>query len=974
MDRSRQIIGFLVLLCGTCIGALGDIKLSNDGNKVIWQNNSQTFSISASGSMSESVDYAWPTADGAAGQALLTGGNAVLYFGVPTTSAEHNLLSGTHTDTTAATPPSDGSLIVGNTNKWTETAMSGDASIAADGTVTVANDSHTHDDRYFTETEIGSNGATPGTSLVGVPILAGATYSTAQDFLNTRSAGLISGGGLTAGTAVVDVAAGTGMIKVTDSSVGEIHFFDWDAANDVALTDNALNYVYVNYNTGTEVVTVAATATLEDINLHTQIPIGLAWRSGDHVEVLNDGVSIADHEGDYWHRLAHRDTERMSGAEVAESGTRYLTVSAGSYYKITAHINTDAVDTTGAGRFQPVYRDGGGDWTFGAEAQQFSNILHDDGDGTPGNVGVAKYATYYVYQCLEGDIYIQYGQGGSNTLIVAQNEAIPTPPNYLLKWASLRAKIIILNGATNAISISNYTATGLTSFFAGVHNELSGLQGGTSSEYYHLTSTTHGYIDQDVTSGSSPTLDGTNLTGIPDGALDESYVNHTLADAENDFLVASGADVFVKKTLAETGAILEGDINHDNLVDFEVNEHFTEASIDHTNITAGDGSDHSDVVANTSASHTQGTDTTLGTQAEDLDMGFFDIVNPDNMDGSVDPTVITDIGSLDAYWRGEGNLTLDGESASGAALTVADGTIAYCDRGTSKGFDFDGSTGLTAAYTAVTGGAVRTCMAWVLNSTTGSNMHILDWGTGQSWQMALSADNPPKLSLFTGAGNRQTDTNAKLSDGTWHHVTVILRNASDDMADIEMYIDGVLDSSGGGTATAVNTGSANVTVGDNGAASGFFTGCIDEVAIFTSALSSSEVTAIYNAQKERKIEGTTIPDARNMAESINTLGDVNAAGDLDVLGAADIDGNTDIGGSLSITDHLVIGSALDHNGNTVGFYSETPVVQASAMTAPDASAPDTGDAGTNALIINMRARINELEAMLDSTTGVGIVE
>ena len=47
--------------------------------------------------------------------------------------------------------------------------------------------------------------------------------------------------------------------------------------------------------------------------------------------------------------------------------------------------------------------------------------------------------------------------------------------------------------------------------------------------------------------------------------IDTNFIPYSLADAANDFLVASGADTFVKKTLAETGAILEGDIVHDNL-------------------------------------------------------------------------------------------------------------------------------------------------------------------------------------------------------------------------------------------------------------------------------------------------------------------------------------------------------------------------------------------------------------------------
>ncbi|KKM18048.1 hypothetical protein LCGC14_1669620, partial [marine sediment metagenome] len=63
------------------------------------------------------------------------------------------------------------------------------------------------------------------------------------------------------------------------------------------------------------------------------------------------------------------------------------------------------------------------------------------------------------------------------------------------------------------------------------------------------------------------------------------YILHSLAGAASDFLVASGANTFVKKTLAETGAILEGDIVHDNLQSIPANDH-----IDHTGVTLTAGS------------------------------------------------------------------------------------------------------------------------------------------------------------------------------------------------------------------------------------------------------------------------------------------------------------------------------------------------------------------------------------------------
>ena len=59
------------------------------------------------------------------------------------------------------------------------------------------------------------------------------------------------------------------------------------------------------------------------------------------------------------------------------------------------------------------------------------------------------------------------------------------------------------------------------------HNYLQGLDGGTIGQYYHLTSTTYGYLNQDVTSGSTPTfasingIAGTNFTltsNVVDGA------------------------------------------------------------------------------------------------------------------------------------------------------------------------------------------------------------------------------------------------------------------------------------------------------------------------------------------------------------------------------------------------------------------------------------------------------------------------
>ncbi|KKL11192.1 hypothetical protein LCGC14_2548300, partial [marine sediment metagenome] len=104
MDGSKKISWLIILLMPIIAwGTLGDQELSVDGAKLIWNNNSQTFSIAASGSMSESVNYIWPAADGSAGQAIITDGLGVLSFvDVNAVAGTHELLSVTHDDAIGA--------------------------------------------------------------------------------------------------------------------------------------------------------------------------------------------------------------------------------------------------------------------------------------------------------------------------------------------------------------------------------------------------------------------------------------------------------------------------------------------------------------------------------------------------------------------------------------------------------------------------------------------------------------------------------------------------------------------------------------------------------------------------------------------------------------------------------------------------------------------------------------------------------
>jgi len=85
---------------------------------------------------------------------------------------------------------------------------------------------------------------------VGVNKLGTPTYEDLQAIINTyMSSGKFTGGGFTDnGDGSITVAAGTGLIKNTDSDTGTLYSFDWVEDTNVTLTDNSVNFIYEFYS------------------------------------------------------------------------------------------------------------------------------------------------------------------------------------------------------------------------------------------------------------------------------------------------------------------------------------------------------------------------------------------------------------------------------------------------------------------------------------------------------------------------------------------------------------------------------------------------------------------------------------------------------------------------------------------------------------------------------------------------------
>jgi len=127
-----------------------------------------------------------------------------------------NVQIGSASDTNISSPASAQMLIYDGTDTWDNKDITGHVTIGADGATVVANDSHTHDTQYYTESEIGAVG---GATLVGTTDEFGNSDSTnVQDVLDDLDAAITSAS-LTYSISTSVLATGANFV-LTDSDAG----------------------------------------------------------------------------------------------------------------------------------------------------------------------------------------------------------------------------------------------------------------------------------------------------------------------------------------------------------------------------------------------------------------------------------------------------------------------------------------------------------------------------------------------------------------------------------------------------------------------------------------------------------------------------------------------------------------------------------------------------------------------------------
>lgn len=318
-------------------------------------------------------------------------------------------------------------------------------------------------------------------NVIGTP-----TYTTAQEVFDLQSSpGKISGGEITdAGGATIDVAAGQGFIRSSDSGVAALYSIEWSAVSGQAIPADSTRWVLVEYNAGSPQVTLVST--LSGNEGEDAFILGTVVNEGGtlHIASVHENATSGAYNLNHMLRevLGITRADALGGLIINETGTRYVTVSAGEIYWGHDEFDYSAIDTSGADTFETYYQTAG-TWTHATGVSQWDNDNYND--TTSGLVSMTnnRYANLWFYADIEGELVMVYGTDQYVTLGLAQAEQPPSVPARVSNHCLLLGRFIFQKGGATAEEIDSAFSTVLSTVGVTDHGNLAGLTDDDHTQY-----------------------------------------------------------------------------------------------------------------------------------------------------------------------------------------------------------------------------------------------------------------------------------------------------------------------------------------------------------------------------------------------------------------------------------------------------------------------------------------------------------
>jgi hypothetical protein len=201
----------------------------------------------------------------------------------------------------------------------------------------------------------------------------------------------------------------------------------------------------------------------------------------------------------------------------------------------------------------------------------------------------------------------------------------------------------------------------------------------------------------------------------------------------------------------------------------------------------------------------------------------------------------TCIGKTFAWWKGDGNAN---DHFNQYNLSIF-GMPSYVVGQVGQAFDFTIAMSNPAHYTvSIPKLSQLTQMSidfWIrMNNSPGAAATVLAYTDNVSavlWSVSVAASSK---NITFGIGNGQVSVTTTL--GPFHHVVFVF-----DAGKLTPYFDGVAQTPASTTTTTIPMGGLDFAMGANADGTSQFLGALDEVALYSTALTPQDVQAIFNA-------------------------------------------------------------------------------------------------------------------------------
>jgi len=375
----------------------------------------------------------------------------------------------------------------------------------------------------------------------------------------TVSAGAVSGFALTNnGNGTVNIASGIAYLRATNDPYATIIKYPISAVTNLALTDNANNYVLVDYNGGSPTLTVTTNAST--INIQTNSLAFVIVRVGNDLEYLSLVGQNVDPNAKLRDRFLNQEgIKRLNGAVLGFSN-RNLNLTSGVLASGLIRINTLTFNTASPDTFTLVYNNGSA-WTRTAGQTQVNNTQYNV-SGTLTTMPNNTFRTDYVYLLPNNPskLYVVMGTTTYGSLTLAKGA--PRPSSLPVELQVLGLEVGRLFIEKNSASITEVQSSFANEFVGASvpeHNSLSGLQGGTADQRNHLDNAQVTLVDSVPLKApiASPTFTGTVSapTISTSQAPTATAFTHYFGETGSDGIIRPKTLANVKTEIVTTAAV-----------------------------------------------------------------------------------------------------------------------------------------------------------------------------------------------------------------------------------------------------------------------------------------------------------------------------------------------------------------------------------------------------------------------------------